>query len=75
MQPSQVQIEMLQKPVEGLQKILVQRIPLIKDDLRKAPIQHQLEGQGQEITVQDLMINSTIILVNDSSPFQKRYLA
>ena len=47
--------------VEEVQKILVQTL-LIKDHLLKVLIHHRQESPDQEITVQDLMINTTIII-------------
>ena len=47
--------------VEEVQKILVKTL-LIKDHLLKVLIHHRQESPGQEITVQDLMINTTIII-------------
>ena len=47
--------------VEEVQKILVQ-ILLVKDHLLKVLIHHRQESPDQEITVQDLMINTTIII-------------
>ena len=47
--------------VEDLQKIRVQTL-LMKDHLLKVLIHHLQESRGQEITVQDLMINKTIII-------------
>ena len=44
-----------------VQKILVQTL-LIKDHLLKVLIHHRQESPDQEITVQDLMINTTIII-------------
>ena len=47
--------------VEEVQKILVQTL-LMKDHLLKVLIHHPQESRGQEITVQDLMINKTILI-------------
>jgi hypothetical protein len=47
--------------VEEVQKILVQ-ILLVQDHLLKVLIHHRQESPDQEITVQDLMINTTIII-------------
>ena len=51
--------------VEEVQKILVETL-MIKDDLLdhllKVLIHHRQESPDQEITVQDLMINTTIII-------------
>ena len=52
-----VQVEL----VEDLQRILVQTLS-IKDHLLKAHIHRPQESRDQEITVQDLMINQTIII-------------
>ena len=47
--------------VEDPNKILVKTL-LIKEHLLKAHIRHLQESQDQEITVQDLMINTAIII-------------
>jgi len=47
--------------VEEMKKIPVQTL-LIKDHLLKVLIHHRQESPDQEITVQDLMINTTIII-------------
>ena len=48
--------------VEEVQKILVQTLLIkIKDHLLRVLIPHRQESPDQEITVQDLMINTTII--------------
>ncbi len=47
--------------VEDLQKVLVSNLPM-KDHLLKALIHHQQGTRGQGITVQDLMINPTLII-------------
>ena len=47
--------------VEEVQKILVQTLR-IKDHLLKVLIHHRQESLDPEITVQDLMINTTIII-------------
>ena len=47
--------------VEEVQKILVQT-QLIKDHLLKVLVHHRQESPDQEITVQDLMIDTKIII-------------
>ena len=61
MQPFLVPKKVLIGIVEDLQKILVQ-ILIIEDLLHQVLIHLLLESRGQEITVQDLMINKTIII-------------
>ena len=43
-------------------KILLMKDHLLKDHLLKVLIRHPQESRDQEITVQDLMINTTIII-------------
>ena len=59
------------KLLEELLKTLIQT-PLVTDHPLKTHIHHQQENLDQEITVQDLMINTTIIIYLLFQPIPKK---